>query len=524
MHSDKPFSFIRLGDGEALVLRYPQDGTRSEVDFILNFWFGDRKAEISHDDLMLMRALLINAIRNCDMLGIPTAAQKKDAKKGKNWSYIEGFVSKNIDLTNKILTSHELHLWIQNNDLYSDLFGGQSCSVISCRDVAAGVKDHFGAKDVDQIFVPEEVYYASDRSKVESHYPVEFLNIIEKIKSGRKSSQYYVGAGVLGKIYVDCVKGAGGRAADLGSAFDSWVNWSRRGSVKANKAGFAARPEKTLKVLQGREDWLYLDNDTNNVIDQIKGQYKLPQNFSSQWSKLISTRKHKFSERKIDYRFLVAPNKECVYSEYLPNDIVVSNSRPVRLIEPLVEGSFRFIYPINMLSDRGDLYPTYSKGDTHWNDWGAFKAVKELFADVPDVLMHENRLEFFEIETSGDLSDKIGKRNYTVSVRIKDARAKEVFNNGVKNRGNYIVFENENKNLPKCVLFRDSFSTAMLKYLAEMFSRLIVVWQPNVDIALVDAEKPQFVVSQQAERFLVSCPDDESEKNYEEYARDKKEQ
>jgi hypothetical protein len=521
MHSSKPYSFIRLGDGEALVLRYPEDGTREDVDFILNFWFGERKAEITHEDLLLIRSLLVKAIKDSDMLGMPTAAQKKDAKKGKNWAYIEYFINKHIDVSNKILTSHELHLWMQNNDVYSELFEGQFCTVISCRSVSSGMEEYFGAKDVRQIFVPEEVYYANDRNKVASHYPDEFINIIDKIKSDRAPGQYYVGAGVLGKIYVDCIKGAGGRAADLGSAFDSWVNWSRRGSVKANKAGFAARPEKSLKVLEGIDGWLYLDNDTNNVIEQVKGQYKLAPDFLERWEAVIKKRQQKFSSRKIDYRFLVAPNKECVFSDYLPESVVVSPSRPVGLLQPFLSKHVRLIYPIDGLNKRDEAYLSYSKGDTHWNDWGSFIALNELFSDVPHLLIAEDQLEFFENELAGDLSDKLGRKNVTVSARVKNPKAKEIINNGVKNRGNYIVFENTNKDLPKCVLFRDSFSTSMLKYIAEMFSRLVVVWQPNIDFAMVDAEKPDFVVSQQAERFLVSLPDDEGGKGVEDYARDK---
>ncbi|MDH6265429.1 hypothetical protein M2360_000819 [Rhizobium sp. SG_E_25_P2] len=521
MHSNQPFSFVRLGDGEALILRYPDDGNREDVDFILNFWFGDRKSEITHEDLLLIRALLINAIKNCDMLGVPSSAQKRDAKKGKNWAYIEKFLEKNIDLSGKIITSHELHLWIQNQERYQELFEGQKCSVISCRSVAAGMKDHFGAQRVNQIFVPEEVIYAHDRSAVKAHYPGEFINIIEKIQSDKISNQYYVGAGVLGKIYVDSVKRSGGRAADLGSAFDSWVNWSRRGSVKVNKAGFSSRSDNKLKVLEGREGWLFLDNDTNNVIQQIKGEYKLPLNFESQWKNLMYARKVKFTARNINYRFLIAPNKECVFSDYLPPGVVLSASRPIGLVQSASAEFVRTIYPIDVLSECKDRFLSYSKGDTHWNDWGSFRAFQELFSDVPEMQLEEDQIEFFENDASGDLSDKLGRKNFAISARLKNPKAKEIFNNGVKNKGNYIVFENEDKNLPRCVLFRDSFSTPMLKYMAEIFSRLVVVWQPNIDFVLVDAEKPQYVVSQQAERFLIGCPEDDGGKSFEDYARDK---
>ncbi|HEY9639255.1 MAG TPA: hypothetical protein V6C57_02160, partial [Coleofasciculaceae cyanobacterium] len=83
-----------------------------------------------------------------------------------------------------------------------------------------------------------------------------------------------------------------------------------------------------------------------------------------------------------------------------------------------------------------------------------------------------------------------------------------VLDNQIIANGHAQIYENPDKSLPKAVLFRDSFGNSMLDFLAESFSRLVVVWQPHIDYSVVEAEKPDVVINQQVERFLVRIPDD----------------
>ena len=71
-----------------------------------------------------------------------------------------------------------------------------------------------------------------------------------------------------------------------------------------------------------------------------------------------------------------------------------------------------------------------------------------------------------------------------------------------------MIFENTNHSLPKAVIFGDSFSSQLIKFLAESFSRMVVVWQPNLDYSIILNEKPDIVISEQVERFLIKIPDD----------------
>ncbi|ARU16700.1 hypothetical protein A9D14_11565 [Croceicoccus marinus] len=115
----------------------------------------------------------------------------------------------------------------------------------------------------------------------------------------------------------------------------------------------------------------------------------------------------------------------------------------------------------------------------------------------------------FDLRTiPGDLTEKIGQTTETQLGRMLNPRFRLVEDNGVNNVGRLLIMENEDTSLPTLVLFRDSFGSAQMQMFASRFSRVVAVWQPNIDYGIIAREKPDFVVSQQVERFLVSVPDD----------------
>jgi len=279
------------------------------------------------------------------------------------------------------------------------------------------------------------------------------------------------------------------------------------------------RTEKP-KYLQGKSDWLFLTNDTNRTIDQITGNLPLNETEINKWKNLFSRRKEEFLKRQIKYIYFVAPNKECVYPEFLPDPILISPHRAVnQLIDELGEDFFK--YPLKQMLSHKPTWQLYSKGDSHWNGYGAFTAYQNLIKGLGLSPLEDIDVDFIEETKEGDLSKWIGETNKNITYKIRKPKAARTQNNNIANIGNYMLFENANKNLPRAVLFRDSFSTQLFSLLAENFSRLVAVWQPNIDYKIVDAEKPDFVISQQAERFLIRCPDDVNDPSHEQYVKQK---
>lgn len=261
-------------------------------------------------------------------------------------------------------------------------------------------------------------------------------------------------------------------------------------------------------VLSGKDGWLFLSNDTNRIIGQITGEVAMPDSFVSKWEALLEYRRKKFSELNIRYFFNIAPNKECVYQDFLPDDIKVVPNRPVSHVLSAAKGRVSHGYFIDDVKPGGSYGDTYAKGDTHWNHVGAFIIFNRIMEENGLPRMRDDAIDFPEKQIPGDLSSKIGQTTMTRIAAVKNKNFKMTESNGINNIGQRLVFENEDRSLPRLVMFRDSFTTHQVEMFAAMFSRVVFLWQPNIDYAVVKEEKPDFVFSQQIERFLVNCPDD----------------
>lgn len=176
------------------------------------------------------------------------------------------------------------------------------------------------------------------------------------------------------------------------------------------------------------------------------------------------------------------------------------------------------VYPLDVFQSQPDLPELYVRGDTHWNAHGAVLFYRLVMDAIGVEAMPGDRLRIVGKMEKGDLSWKLGHLTYYERPRIIHPDFDCTFNNAVANVGHRIDYVHRRKDLPSCLLFRDSFSTIQLPLYAQSFSRLWAVWQPNIDYGLVQELQPDFVISQQVERMLVHCPDDIAGKTNAEYA------
>ena len=65
-----------------------------------------------------------------------------------------------------------------------------------------------------------------------------------------------------------------------------------------------------------------------------------------------------------------------------------------------------------------------------------------------------------------------------------------------------LVTEIPGSNLPRAVFFRDSFTSAMIPFLAEHFSRAVFLWEYDVNPEIIATERPQVVIQQIVGRHL----------------------
>jgi hypothetical protein len=60
--------------------------------------------------------------------------------------------------------------------------------------------------------------------------------------------------------------------------------------------------------------------------------------------------------------------------------------------------------------------------------------------------------------------------------------------------------------LPSVVVFRDSFFTQLVKFVAVHFRRSAFYWQEDFDRAVIEAEQPDLVLQEIVERNLNELP------------------
>ena len=273
-------------------------------------------------------------------------------------------------------------------------------------------------------------------------------------------------------------------------------------------------------VLHGKEDYLFLTNDTNNTIDQIAGTLPLPASFGERWANVLRARVRRHSTCHCRLLFLIAPMKEVVFSSFLPDGVRVSLSRPVsQVIAAAAEAGLPVVYPVSSLRALSDAECVYPKGDTHWTALGAYHAYDLAMRALGVDPLPKSAFQFHEQMVPGDLSGKLGQLTRRVEVRPVQP-ATVVVDNGIIATGNLKVFEN-NARPGVCLVFRDSFTHHLEPLLAGTFGKTIFVWQPNIDQAFIAANQPDVILNVMAERFLVNVPDDEAGPSNAEFVRRK---
>ena len=127
-------------------------------------------------------------------------------------------------------------------------------------------------------------------------------------------------------------------------------------------------------------------------------------------------------------------------------------------------------------------------------------------------VIERSDIQFIPLRRKGDLISKHDRTSLDevicASIKIPADISVE-FDNKVVNRGKLTVINNPLAlNDESLLIFRDSFGSCLSHFLARTFRRVVMVWQPNIDFGIVEVELPDYVISEQVERFIVSPPND----------------
>jgi alginate O-acetyltransferase complex protein AlgJ len=257
------------------------------------------------------------------------------------------------------------------------------------------------------------------------------------------------------------------------------------------------------KVMMGKDGWLFYTE--NKMLESFRGANPFTGPELMAYKRALEKRQNVLARQGIRYLFVIAPNKQSIYPEYLPDRItrVGRQSRLDQLLGFLNQYStVEFLdlrEPLRSRKKDGLLYLTK---DTHWNQQGAFIAyqdiIKRLNRWFPALkpLSDEDVQVEVKISVRGDLAGMLSLRDELpenapfVGVKKKMAGPDNEINKYLKAfDGRYSIkyhrpFARRNeKGTHRVVVFRDSFFTDIIPFLSESFGQAVYFYEPfNYDL------------------------------------------
>ena len=238
----RPFSMIRLGDGEARFLVYTCHGLRDLLtpaeafctgESIWTNWFGDSLRSAGVHDVTRLLAVLVASIDGADILGMPMADRmRRDHRHVGYLAHLDEFVSHGApNRPNVFITDASVHIELHRISpfLRNILVGVETIGVISPhRDLGPRFAAALGIPQVMSHVVPGEMRLPvrQDHVRGSGHFPEGYHKLMASIAVPRPGTVFLVAAGLLGKIYCGRIKQLGGIAIDVGAMADAWMGFT----------------------------------------------------------------------------------------------------------------------------------------------------------------------------------------------------------------------------------------------------------------------------------------------------------
>lgn len=251
---------------------------------------------------------------------------------------------------------------------------------------------------------------------------------------------------------------------------------------------FCFQQSSNEKVVIGKEGWLfYCINTYENPIEQSLGYW----NFTNEQLRkiadnLLST-KRILDSLGIEFVLFIAPNKETIYIDKLPDyyEVKSHSTSTDQLVKYLMENTdVRIVYPKQDLLYAREENPDillYHKLDTHWNNAGAYIGAKslarELGIEMP--LLSEVAMEPI-LYSGGDLAGML-------NIKIKDGEMDYKISgintlSTINDKWDFdkeMVFHTAGADSRKLFVQRDSFSSSLAPSLATQFENSMWVHSRN---------------------------------------------
>jgi alginate O-acetyltransferase complex protein AlgJ len=296
---------------------------------------------------------------------------------------------------------------------------------------------------------------------------------------------------------------------------DHLIYWYSRFTVQVLK------DSPTRRVLIGRDGWLYLGGHPH--MHHYGNRWPLTDSQLRRWAEVLSAKHEWLAERDVRYLMVFVPDKFTVYPEYRPEWIRqwAPFSRLDQIVDYLREHTDVPILDLRepLLEAKEELR-IYHKTDTHWNAWGAYVSVREIFALLSvwfpgfEPVERLGAADFGRlVELGGDLANMLAlpelltEEIMVAPKRERCARHLSFDHEPTNTEMVHNVFEMacETGQLD-AIIFRDSYILEQLQFLADNFRHSVYVNAAPTSFEyiqdLVERHSPDLVIEQRVERWL----------------------
>lgn len=212
------------------------------------------------------------------------------------------------------------------------------------------------------------------------------------------------------------------------------------------------------------------------------------------------------------YGVLIAPDKQSIHSGGLNAQDMAYSARVEALVDNIRAAGVATCHPLAPLRAGCERQDPFYRTDSHWNDFGAYTAYGALLETLaPQIALprvEESRFTWANRPLFTDLGMSMLPeiRETTCYARFDDGAVRVAAKSALPSaRYGWQVYENRDQSLPVAVVFRDSFFTALIPFMARTVSKLVCV---GVDagemlVDLIEEVRPQLVLSASVERFAL---------------------
>lgn len=270
------------------------------------------------------------------------------------------------------------------------------------------------------------------------------------------------------------------------------------------------------QVLLGTNNWLFYKSITDS--DPIADYEGTNLHSADELNYILAaalTTQEELEKQGIQFVILVAPNKENVYSDFMPKEYIkASKTRTDIMVEFLQENGVNISYPKRELLNNNNLQ-LYFKYDTHWNQLGAYIGVQSALAQFKIYIPNINQQTISSTPLANNYR-YCGVDDLANMIRLRDL----VFNDDVEyqingtiktywalieaenDKGEVSHFVNNSAKTNRTVLLvGDSFRTSMLPELQTIFTNVYVVHRSAYTSELINEVAPDYLIAEYVERY-----------------------